>query len=179
MGTPKVAAVLTANAALSSILTMMLRECPDLRVRQFGTAGALLAYARIAPIDALVCDFTLPGVSLTALVRNLRRGTHSQARQVKVIALTRHIDRAVQSVVAEAGIDEVVIKPMSPAYIKERVLARLGIKLAPAAESSGFVAVLRPRPRVAPAPTEGVRPSAEIVDLLSRRGPRPPVTPRP
>lgn len=169
---PRLAAVLAANAAMSSILTMMLRECPGLRVRQFVNAGEVLDYAKIAPIDVLVCDFLLTGDSVPALVRELRQGKRSLSRAVKVIALVREIDRSARARIIDAGIDEIIVKPMSPAHIKERVMVRLG--LAPARASSP-IATLRPRPRIVPLFAEGTRPSAEIIDFVSRRNaPQPP-----
>ena len=177
MRSQRVAAVLTANAALSSILAMMLRECPDLNVRQFESASALSAYARIARVDILVCDYTLPGVSLSGLCAQLRRHAAPGPRSTRILVLTRHIDRSVQIEVMRAGIDEIAVKPVSPAYIKERVLAYLGETGAPArtaAASTRFRA--GPDRRGGGA---GDRRSAEIIQLFgSRPGPTP-VIPRP
>jgi DNA-binding response OmpR family regulator len=163
---PKLAAVLAANAAMSSILTMMLRECPGLRVRQFLNAGEVLDYAKIAPVDILVCDFQLTGDAVPGLVRELRQGKRSLSRSVKVIALVREVDRSARARILDAGIDEIIVKPMSPAHIKERVMVRLGLAPQPAPSA---VATLRPRPRIVPLFAEGTRPSAEIIDFMSRR----------
>lgn len=173
MSTPPVVAVLTANAALSSILTMMLRQCPGLRVRQFVGAPALVTYARIATVDLLVCDYDLPNTPIARLARQLR----AENPRLQIIAMTRYIDRSVQLDVERAGIDETVIKPTSPRHISERVAERLGHRLAPAAQRVVQLPGRRPRWFTPGRPER--RHSADIIDLAGYRGRRAPESPTP
>lgn len=174
MSTPPVVAVLTANAALSSILTMMLRQCPGLRVRQFAGAPALVTYARIATVDLVVCDYDLPDTPLTRLARQLR----DENPKIQIIAMTRYIDRSVQLDVARAGIDETVIKPMSPRHISERVAERLGHRLAPVAARRVVPMRERPPEWMAPGRAQPDK-TAEIIDLAAHRVRPTPESPTP
>jgi len=114
----KTIAVLIANPALSSILTMTLAAVSSLRVRAFESETALRAYMDLAPIDLVVTDL---GGDIVRRIRNDARAG------LQVIAL----QGAVGEVKRADGIDEVILKPMSPRYLVERVLARLARRPGP------------------------------------------------
>lgn len=123
---PQVVAILTSNEALSSILQMVLGEHGNLRVRVFTSEAFLSLYMHIAPVDLLVCDYDLDGDDITTgLVPRLRGKSGIARKDFQVIALARNITPATRAACAAAGIDEVIVKPMSPRYLEERVLARL------------------------------------------------------
>jgi two-component system phosphate regulon response regulator PhoB len=121
----KTIAVLIANPALSSILTMTLAAVPSLRVRAFESETALRAYLDLAPIDLVVTDL---GGDIVRRIRNDARAG------LQVIAL----QGAVGEVKRADGIDEVIMKPMSPRYLVERVLARLARSAASAVRRRGL-----------------------------------------
>ena len=121
----KVVAVLAANPALSSILTMVLAGCPALRVRLFESRAALVTYMRLAPVDVLVADFDCEDAPADEVTLALRHDDRLYRRDFAVIALTRTVSDATKRAAIAAGIDEVIVKPMSPRYLLERVLARL------------------------------------------------------
>lgn len=122
---PKVVAILTANKALSSILHMVLSERRELRVRAFKSEEMLSLYMHIAPVDLLVCDYDPDEESTTSTVPRLRAKAALVRPDFQVIALTRTISATTRTACVGAGIDEVIVKPMSPLYLEERVLARL------------------------------------------------------
>ena len=105
-------AVLIANPALSSILSMTLAASPSLRVRPFESEPVLRAYMQVAPVDVVVTDFD----SDTA---GHLRADQPVSSRFQIIAL------ASKPSPRPAGIDEIILKPMSPRYLVERVLARL------------------------------------------------------
>ncbi len=115
-GPLKTIAVLVANPALSSILTMTLAGSPSLRVRPFETEAALRTYLRLAPADLVVTDFE--GAERLRANEAIPRGT-------QIIALASELSAQSKAASLAAGIDEVIMKPMSPRYLVERVLARL------------------------------------------------------
>ncbi|MCZ4271191.1 two-component system response regulator [Maritalea porphyrae] len=127
MRTLKVVGIVAQNRALSSILAMMLRDCQDMRVRVFETHKALQIYLRIAPIHLLLCDYQLNDMSCPQLVSSLKSNPQMHTENMQIVALTRNIDRNMQREIGITGIDEVIVKPMSPAYIRERVTARLAL----------------------------------------------------
>ncbi|GLQ17913.1 hypothetical protein GCM10007879_21620 [Maritalea porphyrae] len=123
--TLKVVGIVAQNKALGSILAMMLKDTPDVRVRVFETHKALQVYLRIAPIHLLLCDYQLDDMSCPQLVSSVKSNPQMHTENMQIIALTRKVDRAMQRQVGLAGIDEVIVKPTSPAYIRERAIARL------------------------------------------------------
>ena len=57
------------------------------------------------------------------------------ARDLQVIALASDLTPEIKMASIHAGIDEIIMKPMSPKYLVERVLARLAKKRASAASA--------------------------------------------
>lgn len=121
----KVVAIIAANTALSSLLTMVVAGDSHLRVRQFDDEIDLIAYMRIAPIDMLVCDFDREGRPAYEMVEGIRLNNALISQDVPVIALTRTITPPMRHQAISAGIDEVIIKPMSPRHLLQRIQARL------------------------------------------------------
>jgi two-component system, OmpR family, phosphate regulon response regulator PhoB len=122
----KVVAILAANPALSALLGMVIAGDSRLRVRQFGSESELLAYMSIAPIDALVCDWDrVDDRPAYEMVEAIRLDARFVSQDVPVIALARTITAPMRHQAISAGIDEVVIKPMSPRHLLQRIQARL------------------------------------------------------
>ena len=65
-------AVLVANPALSSILSMTLAGASSLRVRPFETQLALTTYLHLAPADLVVADFDSVAARADLLADDLR-----------------------------------------------------------------------------------------------------------
>ena len=134
---PKVVAVLVTNPALSSILSMVLASSPRLRVRPFESLVALETYMRLAPVDLIVADFD----SDTAPADRVARALDDAARRwIQFIALAGTVTPEIKRTSIGAGIDEIIVKPMSPKYLLERVLSRLDRRAArPSAPRPAFV----------------------------------------
>lgn len=121
----KTIAILAANPALGAVLTMVLAGDSRLRVRPFDSEAELFAYMRIAPLDMLVVDFDRDGRPAYEMVEAIRLDGSFVSRDLPVIALTRAITPPMRQQAISAGIDEVVVKPMSPRHLLQRVQARL------------------------------------------------------
>jgi two-component system phosphate regulon response regulator PhoB len=121
----KVIAIIAANTALSSLLAMVVAGDSRFTVRIFESEIELIAYMRIAPIDMLVCDFDRAGRPAFEMVEGIRLNYELISQDVPVIALTRAITPPMRHQAISAGIDEVVIKPMSPRHLLQRIQARL------------------------------------------------------
>jgi DNA-binding response OmpR family regulator len=113
-------AVCTASPALTAILSAVLAAKVGLRVRQFESTAGLTTYMQLAPVALLVCD-----IEDADMVAGIRRDEKLAGRGLEVIALTRALTRKERQQAVVSGIDEVILKPMSPAYLLERVLDRL------------------------------------------------------
>jgi DNA-binding response OmpR family regulator len=126
MGEPiKTVAVLVANPALSSILSMTLAGASSLRVRPFDTQVALQTYLHLAPADLVVADFDSIPSRADKLAEDLRHDRAIASRDIQIIALASALTPETKMASIHAGIDEIIMKPMSPKYLVERVLARL------------------------------------------------------
>jgi DNA-binding response OmpR family regulator len=126
MGEPvKVVAVFAASQALSSILAAMLAATPNLRVRMFESLGALQTYMRLSAVDLLVCDFDSETAPAGVIARALRFDDKLVKRDFQIIALASKITPNMKQASIANGIDEVIVKPMSPRYLLERVFSRL------------------------------------------------------
>lgn len=121
----KTIAILAANPALSAVLTMVLASDSRLRIRPFDSEAELFAYMRIATLDMLVVDFDREGRPAYEMVEAIRLDPTMTSRDLPVIALTRAITPPMRDQAISAGIDEVVLKPMSPRHLLQRVQARL------------------------------------------------------
>ena len=120
-----VIAVLVSNPALGAILGSVLAASPSLRVRTFESILGLSTYLRLAPVDVVVCDFD-GSEPADAVARQLRDEMRPERRTFQTIALASLVTPELKRLSIRAGIDEIIVKPMSPKYLLERVLSRLG-----------------------------------------------------
>ena len=121
----KVVAIIAASPALSSLLAMVVAGDPKLTVRLFESELELIAYMRLEPVDMLVCDFDREGRPAHEMVEGIRLNGDLVSQDVPVIALTRQITPPMRHQAISAGIDEVIIKPMSPRHLLSRIQIRL------------------------------------------------------
>ena len=128
-------AVLVANPPLSSILSMVLASVPSFRVRPFESELALVTYMRLAPVDVVVTDFDSAGARADRVTRDLRADAAIPYRDYQVIALASTVSPETKELCIASGIDEIIVKPMSPKYLLERVQSRLARR---AASLSGY-----------------------------------------
>lgn len=123
-------AILVANPALSSILSMVMASVPSYRVRPFESELALATYMRLAPVDIVVTDFDNTSDRADRVARSLRDDDSITCRDFQVIALASAVSPETKQLCIAAGIDEVILKPMSPKYLVERVQSRLARRAA-------------------------------------------------
>ena len=118
-------ALIAANPALTSLLQMVLGADPDLRVRAFADPQDLRTYMRVVPVDLVVVDFDCESAPAEALALILRADQTLASQGFRLIALARTADEGTRLAALRTGMDEVIIKPMSPRHLLERVRARL------------------------------------------------------
>lgn len=129
-GETRTVAVLAASPALTSVLSAVLSGAASLRVRRFESQRALVTYMRIAPVHLVVLDFDCTEAPAGRVASVLRADQALMQRQFQIIAMTRRIEPGAREAATAAGIDEVMVKPMSPRYLLERVLSRLKLAAA-------------------------------------------------
>src|SRR6185369_6997515 len=98
-------AVLVANPALSSILSMTLAGASSLRVRPFDTQLALTTYLHLAPADLVVADFDNVPSRADRLAEDLRHDRRISSRDLQIIALASSLTAETKAASIHAGID--------------------------------------------------------------------------
>jgi len=121
----KYVGILTTSPALGSILAMVLDCEEQLIVHNFTFANNLVRHMRIAPIDIIVCDYEIGCSSAAELAIKLR--ANIPGRKFQIIALSEFVTEQTRQACKFANIDEVIIKPMSPLFVRDRILSRLDI----------------------------------------------------
>jgi DNA-binding response OmpR family regulator len=115
-------AILAAQPALNALLGMVLAGAPNLRVRTFESELTLQVYMRIARVDLVVVDCDDIDVEALTLLRD---DESIETPGFRAIALSTELSRELKHRCDAAEVAEIVIKPMSPRYLLERVQARL------------------------------------------------------
>lgn len=119
----KFVAVLTSSSALGSIIAMVL-DCEEhLNVLTFNRAETLKCHARIAPVDLIISDYQIGLTLAPQLAVDLRQA--NPHRHFQFIVLAGFMDDSTKQACQFAAIDEVIAKPMSPLFVRDRVLTQL------------------------------------------------------
>jgi DNA-binding response OmpR family regulator len=84
-----------------------------------------MTYLHLAPADLVVADFDSVPSRADRLAQDLRADRAIASPDLQIIALASALTPETKAASIHAGIDEIIMKPMSPKYLVERVLARL------------------------------------------------------
>lgn len=98
----------------------VLRAAGILSVLPCAGGRAAMQSARDSHVDLIVTDWPEDNLALGDFVRGLREGAH---RQTPVVLLTAREGRADLDAAREAGVNAVVVKPVSAALLKHRLAA--------------------------------------------------------
>lgn len=115
-------AILAASPALTLLLGATIASDLHLRSRTFESAETLITYVRLVTADLVVLDLDA-GEEAAELAEAIRCDEQSATRGTHIIALSRTVTDWTKRVVVRAGIDELILKPMSPRYLLDRVRA--------------------------------------------------------
>ena len=94
-----------------------------MNVTEIPSGEEAILYSSRNPVDLLVSDYRLPGMSGTELMRKVRK----YHPEMKVILITGQTDPKVRKEVAEAGADAFFIKPVPMADFLDSVERHLGL----------------------------------------------------
>ncbi len=116
-------AILSNNAALASILHMVLANNRNVRVRIFANEMELAKYINIINIDLLVLDCKQLDYAIISTIAYLKNSPSTNRANFKTIILCNKIENNIGSFCKAVGINELMIKPTSPSYFENRVLS--------------------------------------------------------
>lgn len=108
-------AMLAANPAFVGILGRALEQAGH-RVVCFSGVETLTTFLRISPVDVVVLDTDMPGAPAIDIARGLRNHLRLASGTFDIVALTRAAE-SFHSPLANAGIDLILTKPVSPSQM--------------------------------------------------------------
>lgn len=105
--------LLVEDEAIAAKVTAYLFESLNCKLDMAKDYRTALAYAKHHKYDLIVTDIGLPDGSGNELAKEIRLFETSKNRRTPIIALTAHVDPEDQAQYLEAGIDAVVLKPLT------------------------------------------------------------------
>jgi CheY-like chemotaxis protein len=129
--------VIDSNAHIRRLIVTLLGALAIRDVAQARNGVAAVAMMQQKPRDLVIIDWTVDATDALLFIHRLRRGEFGDAF-VPVMALSSSTHHAVLDRAREAGIDEVIAKPISAVDIIQRAGALIDFrnraKILPAAE---------------------------------------------
>src|SRR5689334_13445988 len=109
------------NAYLRRVVHNMLRGFGANKVLEVDNSLTLLQTLSIQKVDILLCDGRIGPRNGLELTRTIRRNTQNQHRTMPIMLLSSDTSEAMVKHARDAGANMVIIKPMSPASLYDRL----------------------------------------------------------
>lgn len=109
--------VVDDNRNFQNLFRTLLRGMGFRRVDVFGEASTARAFVTQTPIDLAFVDLVMPGESGIDWIRGLRRSGDLANPVMPIALVSGHVDRRVLEAAVQAGVDDVLVKPLSPAAL--------------------------------------------------------------
>lgn len=101
------------NENMRNIVTAMLKGAGVRKIKACGSGyEAILAISRFAP-DIVIVDYNMEPVDGLEFTRFMRASPLSPDLFVPIIMMTGHADRALVTAARDAGVHEVIVKPVT------------------------------------------------------------------
>lgn len=117
------ALIVDDNAHMRSILITLLHAVGVEEIRQASDGAAALALLTRWQPNFMVIDQHMQPISGTDFARQLRADHKNPCTDVPIIMLTAHTERAIVEMARDAGIDEILAKPISAKALMQRLNA--------------------------------------------------------
>jgi two-component system chemotaxis response regulator CheY len=115
--------VVDDNAAMRYIVTAMLKSIGIVDIRDFADGGAGLKSLETAQADIAIVDFRMKPTNGIDFTRLVRRSEDSETRFLPIIMLTGHADLARVLEARDAGVTELMVKPLTAQALISRLNA--------------------------------------------------------
>lgn len=116
--------VVDDNRNFQNLMRALLRSLGFRRVDVFADPAAARSFVVETPVDMAFVDLRMPGENGIDWVRKARRLSLLANPTMSIALLSGHVDRRVLDAALVAGVDDVLVKPLSPATL-HRHTARL------------------------------------------------------
>jgi two-component system, chemotaxis family, chemotaxis protein CheY len=115
--------VIDDNPHMRSIVVAILRGAGFLRVKEASDGAQALEEMRTGVPDIIICDLNMDPIDGLEFTKMLRTATDSPGAFIPVIMMTGHTERSKVTAARDAGINELVAKPISAKTLLERIVA--------------------------------------------------------
>jgi DNA-binding response OmpR family regulator len=112
------AAIIDDSPVTRSILASLLKECGVIAIECDGADAAVDLLHRRKEIRVVMVDWQIPGGGYE-LVRRIRRDCAICDKRIVMVATETDVDDLISAI--EAGIDDYLTKPFSPAALREKM----------------------------------------------------------
>ena len=117
--------VVDDNRNFQNLFRTLLRGMGFRRVDVFTDPFEAQSFVAQTPIDVAFVDLMMPGQNGIDWVRSARRSTGLANPTMPMTLVSGHVDRAVLTAAIDAGADDVLVKPLSPATLFRHTLRLL------------------------------------------------------
>ncbi len=117
------ALIIDDNAHMRSILITLLHAVGVDETRQASDGGEAMSMLLLWQPTFIVVDQNMQPMNGTAFARQLRFARNNPCSDVPIIMLTAHTERAIVETARDAGIDEILAKPISAKALMQRLNA--------------------------------------------------------
>ena len=109
--------VVDDNRNFQNLFRTLLRGMGFRRVDVFGDPLVARAFVTQTPVDLTFVDLVMPGVNGLDWIRDIRRSGELANPVMPIALVSGHVDRRVLEAAVHAGVDDVLVKPLSPATL--------------------------------------------------------------
>jgi two-component system chemotaxis response regulator CheY len=107
------------SATFRTITRRMLHTLGFFKIVDCPTAEDALTQLQSTPVDVVICDWTLPGMSGLDLFQNLRGD--DRFKELPFLIVTANTDRRTVLVAAKAGIPSYIVKPLKADLLAKKI----------------------------------------------------------
>ena len=111
------------NASMRALLTRVLSAAGASDIRTACDGREALEQLAARPARLILLDQSMPGMSGLELAQHVRANAEAPGATARIVMLSGHADAAHLAAARAAGADEVLVKPVSPRVLLERIAA--------------------------------------------------------
>jgi two-component system, chemotaxis family, chemotaxis protein CheY len=115
--------VIDDNPHMRSIVVAILRGAGFVRVKEACDGAHALDEMRTGIPDIILCDLTMSPIDGLEFTKMLRTATDSPGPFIPVIMMTGHTERSKVTAARDAGVNELVAKPISAKTLLARIVS--------------------------------------------------------
>lgn len=117
--------ILDAHRGARMALRDQMRELGLARLRDMADGTAALAEIRRRPPNLIMLEWSLGAMDASHFLRQLRALAHARLRMIPVLAITGHTEAWRVGTLRDAGVTEVMARPVAPVDLALRLLSIL------------------------------------------------------